>query len=576
MMDPLGLVVLDDQLFLTKVVKQGLEQGIFTRDRADELVRISVAMSNKYVIRREVDFRSSEELEKVQETILKLVGLGLEIKSRGSVDAGTSILVEESPVDLFRLAYTRVSRLREGWRLLLGDHHIEIFLTPQEYDSLDELTRKQLAEMSVFSETELEEIRSTGLEDRLFSTLTALEYYEAELERRRFILKLRDILPFRLLNKSADVKAENLAEVDCLREALVNTLIVSGLLNTPNPVAVRMQDVREFLRIMKACPEPDAIPAELEGVILDLIQELAEGLSEREGELLTGEIVAQAQRFTETLGREWDTVNSQSESIFFKRCARLMIISDTPDALRQILQAVETIDDFDFDLLVRRLGALAPNDAAEFAAQLPWKHLTPDMVISLFHDAPELRKVFSAKVLLDKFQPRDLTDFMEVLDQASLKVLMKKLGPALSDREFSLEDIEVIAAFPFKEVPSLLRLAGPPADHDYEKILTEFDGASDQNRKALFFAVWDTPWFPDLVRHVAVLAPEFLKSFVKGLSVADTGLFFVEAARSDRPRIMKAKGEEATLQFNSKDIAALFDGLPRNKKTAVVRRFTTE
>ena len=55
-MDSFGLVVHDAQNFLAKTVQYGLEQGIFTRDRADEIIRISVAMANKYVLHKEVDF----------------------------------------------------------------------------------------------------------------------------------------------------------------------------------------------------------------------------------------------------------------------------------------------------------------------------------------------------------------------------------------------------------------------------------------------------------------------------------------------------------------------------------------
>ena len=75
-MDSFGLVVHDPQSFLAKTVNYGMDEGIFTRDRADEIIRISVAMANKYVLHKEVDFRSTEELAKVQETILKLVETG--------------------------------------------------------------------------------------------------------------------------------------------------------------------------------------------------------------------------------------------------------------------------------------------------------------------------------------------------------------------------------------------------------------------------------------------------------------------------------------------------------------------
>ncbi len=153
-MDSFALVVHDDQSFLAKVVNYGMEQGIFTRDRADEIIRISVAMANKYVLHKEVDFRSSEELAKVQETVLKLMGIGLEIKSKAVVDEGIRILMEVSPVELFRLAHTRVEKLRHRWRLLLQSHRIEIFVSSEEYDCLSELTCQRLSEMSIFTESE--------------------------------------------------------------------------------------------------------------------------------------------------------------------------------------------------------------------------------------------------------------------------------------------------------------------------------------------------------------------------------------------------------------------------------------
>ncbi len=179
-MDTLGLVVHDEQTFLTKVVNTGMEQGIFTRDRADEIIRISVAMANKYVLQKEVDFRSTEELAKVQETILKLIGVGLEIRSKGETEIGIGLLMEASPVDLFRLAYTRIERLRHSWRSLLGDHRIEILVSADEYQCLADMACQRLSEMSIFAESELHAIRSLTLDDELFSTLGLVEYYEAE------------------------------------------------------------------------------------------------------------------------------------------------------------------------------------------------------------------------------------------------------------------------------------------------------------------------------------------------------------------------------------------------------------
>ncbi len=168
-MDSFGLVVHDPQSFLAKAINYGMDEGIFTRDRADEIIRISVAMANKYVLHKEVDFRSTEELAKVQETILKLIGLGLEIKSNGNVDEGIGLLMDLSPVELFRLAHTRVEKLRYRWQKLLQNHRIEILVSAQEYQCLSDYACQRLGEMSIFTESELHTIGSLTLDDELFS-----------------------------------------------------------------------------------------------------------------------------------------------------------------------------------------------------------------------------------------------------------------------------------------------------------------------------------------------------------------------------------------------------------------------
>jgi len=195
-MENYGLVIPDDQSFMARVVELGVQNGILTRDRADEIVRISVAMSNKYVIQKEIDFRSLEQLARVQQTVLKLVGMGLEIKSEGSLEVGVKFLVEVSPVELFRLAYTRTENLRNEWKKLLLNHQIPILVDKEQYSCLSDIACQILSEMSVFTESELYAIQSLKLDDELFTSLTILEYYESELRRYQFILKLRDILPF--------------------------------------------------------------------------------------------------------------------------------------------------------------------------------------------------------------------------------------------------------------------------------------------------------------------------------------------------------------------------------------------
>ena len=113
------------------MVRRGTEDGILTRDRGDEILRISVAMANKYVLQKEIDFRSEDELSRVQASILKLVGIGLEIKSRGAIDEAVRILMETSPVELFRLAHTRIENLRMRWKKLLLNHNIQIMVSSE-------------------------------------------------------------------------------------------------------------------------------------------------------------------------------------------------------------------------------------------------------------------------------------------------------------------------------------------------------------------------------------------------------------------------------------------------------------
>jgi hypothetical protein len=419
-MDSMALVVHDEQTFLARVVSEGSEQGIFTRDRADEIIRISVAMANKYVLQKEVDFRSVEELAKVQETVLKLIGVGLEIKSKGDVDEGIRSLVGASPVELFRLAYTRIEKLRRSWGMLLLDHRVEILVSAEEYQSLTELAYQRLAEMSVFTESEIHTIESLKLEDELFSTLGLVEYYESELERYEFILKLRKILPFGLLNKSRSVIAENLSEVDSLREALVHTLIVSGCVGSPDPIAVTMQDVRKFLDALNLDDAEDLFPEDLEDVVLDLIQELAEGLEEKEASLLTKEIIRIAQGLVETIVGERDTIYSTSEGTFFKRWCRLVILSDAPDQISRILEGAEGLDEFDFEILLDHLGSTREEEALRIIERFQWTRLSPGQIIRVFHDLHSYDELLACRVVLEDFTPLELLELLESVPPEAL------------------------------------------------------------------------------------------------------------------------------------------------------------
>ncbi|MBI5248314.1 MAG: hypothetical protein HY912_02365, partial [Desulfomonile tiedjei] len=447
-MDSLGLVIHDEQTFLLKVVNEGMEQGIFTRDRADEIIRVSVAMANKYVVQKEVDFRSTDELAKVQETVLKLIGVGLEIKSKRDTDAALSMLMEASPVELFRLAYTRVEKLRHRWNKLLQDHKIQILVSMDEYECLSDLTCQRLANMSIFSETEVHTISSLTLPDELFSTLGLVEYYEAELERYEFILRLKAILPFRLLNRSPNVQAENLSEVDSVREALINTLVISAYTEAPDPVAVTMEDVRRFLDAIDVTEASELFPEDIENAVLDVIQELGEDLDEQEGSLLAKEVIRTSQKLLEEIVSEWETINSPSESTFFKRWCRLVMLSGAPDPLYRILSQREMMDEFDFEMLLSQMMSLPEDRVPGIIERLPWNRMIPDQVIRLFHSLEQYQEGMAVQVELEGFTAAELIDLLEGLTPQALHKLVPALKKPFTDAEFTLEDLEILAGLP--------------------------------------------------------------------------------------------------------------------------------
>lgn len=573
-MDPLGLVVHDEESFLTKVVNRGMDQGIFTRDRADEIIRISVAMANKYVLHKEVDFRSQDELAKVQETILKLVGVGLEMRAGEDVDEGVRLLMEASPVDLFRIAYTRIGKLRQAWRLLLQDHHVELLISQKEYECLDELSCQRLAEMSVFSETEIETIKSLTLEDELFSSLGIVEYYEGELERYQFILRLREILPFEMLNRSPNVRADNLSEVDCVREALLNTLIISAYLDGKDPVTVTMSDVRTFLGRLDVTDGADVFPTEVEDVLLEIIQELGEGLDDHDAGLFTKEAIRMAQDFFETIVNEWATVSSHEPDVFFKRWARLVIAADSLDPLARLAADGEPLDEYDYEMLVEHLSRGSDEELLKATSELPWSLMSPDQVIRLFQDFPDFQESMAAGLSLAGFSAAEIVDFLETVAPDAVESLLSTLEETLGTVEFTIEDLEIIASLPYQETDKLLRWANPPVDYDARSMMSDFGDASERMRRIFLLTTWGTDSFPGLVQEGWTVDSGFMKKFVKELAPPDLVMAFLEAAAGGKkPKVVKTK-KESTLQFQPKELAALFGALPVATRRAAVKHFT--
>jgi hypothetical protein len=570
-MTDLGLIVYDEQGFFSRVISAGTEQGLFTRDRADEIIRIAVAMANKYVVEKEVDFRSEAELAKVQETIIKLIGVGLEIKSRGDVDQGVMILQESSPVDLFRLAYTRVEKLRSRWRKLLKDHGISILVTKDEFECLSDISCRRLAEMSIFTDSELHTIRSLTLPDELFTSLGLVEYYEEEAEKYEFILKLKRVLPFDLLNKSPNVMAESLSEVDSIREALTATLIISDYLHTADPVAVSMPDVRNFLESFSL--DEDPFTPEVENAVLDVIHELGEDLGEDDGALLTREVIRIAEKTLDTIISEWDLVNASSENVFYKRWSRMVILSDAPEPMERILTSGQMVDEFDFELVISQLATKPAEEAQGLIKRLPWKNFLPEQTIRLFHQLEQYQENLAGSVTLSDFNPGQLIDLVEELNPKALKTIEPALRKALDAAQFTMEDLELLAGLPSSNVWFLAQMAGPPVDYDMGQMLTEFKTSPERIRQVVFHAAVRGAYFPELFQEAWLSDPAFVKKQVKFVPVTEIGHFIERLLPGNEEPVLREGEAGAELQFRTKEINAFFKSLPAGKKKAAVKYF---
>ncbi len=572
-MEKFGLVIHDEQSFIARVVERGIQQGKLAHHRADEIVRISVAMANKYVLQNEIDFRSVEQLARVQQTVFKLVGIGLEIKSNGEIDAAVACLMDLTPVDLFRLAYTRIVSLRNEWKKLLLNDRIQILVNSKEYDCLSELACQCLAKMSVFNEGELYSIKSLTLEDDLFTSLSILEYYESELKRYQFILKLKDALPFKMLNRSPVVNAENLSEVDSIREALINTLVISGYLETKNPIALSVLEIRDFLESIDWELAEEPFPFQIEGAVIDVIHELGHGMNEEEASFLAKEIIRTVQKMVTTIVNDWNTVSSSSPAIFFKRWQRIVILSDKLDELEQLITPSGGFDEFEFETLIERLAGLSVPELENVVAHLPWESLTPDQVIRLFHDLRPHQKMLGGYVCLGEFSGPEFVDLLESIDSDSIKAMVPKIKEALGVISLELEDLETLASIPEIDQSGILRAVAPP-QLDRTQALVEFRDGSLRIRKILFQSCIRTEFFPDLFFEAWAMDPKFVKREVSSLSVSEIGPFLDSASSHLSPKIVKSSNGGLDLEFSVNELNNFYKNLPASKKKAAIRFFT--
>ncbi|MGC8659873.1 MAG: DUF6178 family protein [Desulfomonilaceae bacterium] len=571
-MENYGLVIHDEQSFIAKVVERGVQRGELAREKADEIVRISVAMANKYVLQKEIDFRSLEQLAKVQQTVMRLVGIGLEMKSEGDISEGIAYLNQLSPVDLFRLAYTRISNLRREWRKLLLEDRIQILVNQKDYECLSELACDTLSKMSVFTEAEIYTIKSLTLEDDLFTSLTVLEYYESELKRYQFILRLKEILPFGHLNRSPTIRAENLSEVDSIREALINTLAISTHVEAQSPISLSVEEIRQFLNSIDWKRVEDPFPDEIESAVIEVIHELGRDLAEDAASQLAKEVIRTVQKMVMTILNDWQTINSPSSTIFFKRWQRIAILSDRLDELDQLVASAGGYDEFDFENLIERLSRVPEKGIAALAPHLSWRSLMPEQVIRLFHDMAPYQKVFSKYVYLNDFTGPQLIDLLEIIDADSLKTIVPKVREALAGIPLEFEDLKALLSIPGIERYELAKDSATP-QIEREQALIEFKDGGPRIRRILFHACRNAKFFRDLFFEAWAMDPQFVKKETKSLSASEIGPFLKLLSGDVIPKIFKNQTAEPHLEFESEELNNFYKSLPATKKKAASRFF---
>ncbi len=568
-----GLILHEEKSFFAKVVTLGSEQGIFTRDRADEVIRVGLAMANKYVVEKEIDFRSAEELEKVQAIVLRLIGVGLELRSEGDVEEGLRLLMVESPVNLFRLTYTRVEKLRTRRRRLLTDHIVPILVTKDEFECMEDLTCRRLATMSVFTDSELYTLESITLSDEMFTSAGVVTYYEEETDRYEFVLELRKFLPFELLNKSVNVKAGLLAEVDSIREALVNTLVISGYLDAPDPVSLTMSDLRAFLAEVGEGLDQDPFSEKIEAVVVDIIQELGHGLEQKDATLFAREVIRISQKLMGMIATEWDVLNSTSDVTFFKRWSRMVVLSEGLNPLQRILTADEAIDELDLEVMITQLLHMSQADAEETISLIPWGHFSGEQLIRVFHELEHCHLQLASSVSLDQCNSEQIIEILEELDAESLDAFLRRVKPALQRLRFTMDELDCIAKLDVVDVWSLVRASGPVTGLTQQDYVSDFTASTQQRRAILFHSTVNADFFPSFFEEVAVAYPSFLRQEMKNISSADFGPFLEAANARQTPLTIGTDAKAPVLSFARSAVTNFFKKAPVAKKREAVKYF---
>ncbi len=305
-----------------------------------------------------------------------------------------------------------------------------------------------------------------------------------------------------------------------------------------------------------------------------MIQELGDGLEEKEVSLLTREILRSFQKLLDTINSEWDATNLQSETFLFKRWSRMVILSDAPDQLERILRAAGDLDEFDFEVLISQLLSRPDSEAPIILDRIPWEKVPPHQVVRLFHESERLQILCAPKIQFEPFTPGDLIELLEGLDARVIALMQPALAKALPTMQFSLDELASLVEILPANGMELLKAVSPPEEYDAKRITREFREGNEKIRKALFYAVLGTDFFPDLFIEAWSMDPSLVKKLTKHIPASQIGQVFFEACGRCAPKIIpKADKGQSTLNFPSDALNAFYRSLPAKKKKAALHFF---
>jgi hypothetical protein len=230
--------------------------------------------------------------------------------------------------------------------------------------------------------------------------------------------------------------------------------------------------------------------------------------------------------------------------------------------------------EFDFEMLVDQFTRKPKAEALKLAERLPWGRLLPDQTIRLFQEFHAYQEIFASRAVLCDFSAHELVDLVEEVDANVFKKLAPTLEDSISQRQFTLEDLELFSTLPKPEASILLRMAQPPSDYDGAQILIRFREGSQGLRQVIFYVCVRADFFPQLFQEAWSVDSDFVKKHLKALPNSEIGPFLL-AASGRKPKIIKSsKTKTPNVQFGPKEVDTLFGSLPTTKKTAAIKFFS--